>query len=142
MLIVVIMGRRSDDSACWVVHDVRVYSVLDTVVISGNYVCCSVGFGTLVGVSVFSVMRSGLLMPSAINCPRWSSVHACQRVEFAFTSPMSIECDVLYVCANCFVMRGYAVSMRLLNVCNSNVFMFFICTMTIILNVVLSVFIV
>ena len=29
--------------------------MLDTVVISGDDVCCSVGFGTLVGVFVFSV---------------------------------------------------------------------------------------
>ena len=29
---------------------------LDTVVISGEYVCCSVVYGTLVGVFVFSVM--------------------------------------------------------------------------------------
>ena len=42
-------------------------SVLDTVVISGDYVCCSVVF-------VFSVMWSELLMTSAINCPLWSSV--------------------------------------------------------------------
>ena len=28
MLIVVMMGKSSDDSACWVVHDVRLYSVL------------------------------------------------------------------------------------------------------------------
>ena len=47
MLIVVMMGRWSDDNACWVVHDVRLYSVLDTVVISGDNVCCSVVFGTL-----------------------------------------------------------------------------------------------
>ena len=52
MLIVVMMGKWSDDSACWVVHDVRLYSVLDSVVISGEYVCCSVVFGTLVGVCV------------------------------------------------------------------------------------------
>ena len=31
MLIVVMMGKWSDDSACRVVHDVRLYSVLDTV---------------------------------------------------------------------------------------------------------------
>ena len=42
MLIVVMMGRWSDDSAYWVFHDVRLYSVLDTVVISGEDVCCSV----------------------------------------------------------------------------------------------------
>ena len=50
MLIMVMIGRWSNDSARCVVHDVRFYSVLDTVVISGKYVCCSVVFGTLVGV--------------------------------------------------------------------------------------------
>ena len=44
---------------------------LDTVVISGEDVCCSVVFGTLVGVFVFSVMWSELLMTSAISCPLW-----------------------------------------------------------------------
>ena len=43
--------------------------MLDTVVISGDDVCCSVVLGTLVGVFVFSVMRSELLMTSAISCP-------------------------------------------------------------------------
>ena len=37
-------------------------------------------FGTLVGVFVFSVMWSVLLMTSAISCPLWSSVYECQRV--------------------------------------------------------------
>ena len=40
--------------------------MLDTVVMSGDDVCCSVVFGTLVGVFVFSVMWSELLMTSAI----------------------------------------------------------------------------
>ena len=61
-------------------------SVLDTVVISGDHVCCSVVFGTLVG--VFSVMWSALLLTSAISCPLWSSVCECQREECAFTSPV------------------------------------------------------
>ena len=39
--------------------------MLDTVVMSGDDVCCSVVFGTLVGVFVFSVMWSELLMTSA-----------------------------------------------------------------------------
>ena len=55
-------------------HDVRLYSVLNTVVMSGEYVCCSVVSGTLVGVLVFSVMWSELLMTSAISCSLWSSV--------------------------------------------------------------------
>ena len=41
---------------------------------SGDVVCCSVVFGTLVGVSVFSVMWSELLITSAMSCPLWSSV--------------------------------------------------------------------
>ena len=73
------MGKWSDDSACCVVHDVRLYSVI-SVVISGNDVCCSVVFDTPVGVFLFSVMWSELLMTSAISCPLWSSVYECQRV--------------------------------------------------------------
>ena len=57
--------------------------VLDTV-ISGECVCCSVVFGTLVGVFMFSVMWFELLMTSAIRCPLWSSVYGCQRVECKF----------------------------------------------------------
>ena len=45
-------------------------------VMSGDDVCCSVVFGTLVGVFVF--LWSELLMPSAISCPVWSSVYECQ----------------------------------------------------------------
>ena len=78
MLIVVMMGKWSDDSARCVVHDVWLSSVLDIVVISGEDVCCSVLFGTLVGVFVFIVMWSELLMTSAISCPLWSSVFKCQ----------------------------------------------------------------
>ena len=48
--------------------------MLDTVVIYGDDVCCSVVCGTLVGVFVFSGMWFDLLMTSAINCPLWSSV--------------------------------------------------------------------
>ena len=60
----------------------------------GDDVCCSVVFGTLVGVFVFSVMWSELLMTSAISCPLWSSVYECQRVECAFTSPVRTECGM------------------------------------------------
>ena len=49
--------------------------MLDTVVISGDDVCCSVVFCALVG--MFSVMWSELLMTSAISCPVWSSVYEC-----------------------------------------------------------------
>ena len=47
--------------------------MLDTVVMSVDDVCCSVVFGTLVGVFVFSVMWSELLMTSAISCYQCTS---------------------------------------------------------------------
>ena len=72
--------------------------MLDTVVISGEDVCCSVVFGTLVGVFVFSVMRSELLMTSTISCLIWSSVYECHKVECAFTSPVRTECGMFVMC--------------------------------------------
>ena len=57
-------------------------------------------FGTLVGVLVFSVMWSELLMTSAISCPLWSSVCECHKVECAFTSSVrtSHECGMFVMC--------------------------------------------
>ena len=76
--------------------------MLDIVVMSGNDVRCSVVFGTLVGVFVFSVMWSELLMTSAISCPLWSSVYECQRVECAFTSLLRTECGMFVMyCMQC-----------------------------------------
>ena len=64
--------------------------MLDTVVMSGDDVCCSVVFGTLVGVFVFSVM--------------WSTVYECQRVECAFTSPVRTECGMFVMyCMQCCI---------------------------------------
>ena len=40
-----------------------------SVVMSGEMACCSVVCGTLVGVSVFSMMCSELLIMSEISCP-------------------------------------------------------------------------
>ena len=76
--------------------------MLDTVVISGDDVCCSVVFGTLVVVFVFSVMWSELLKTSAISCPLWSPVYECQRMECAFTSLMRTECSMFVMnCMQC-----------------------------------------
>ena len=68
--------------------------------ISGEYVCCSMVFGTLVGVFVFSVIWSALLMTPAISCPRWSSVYECHKVEglHTFTSPVRTECGMFVMC--------------------------------------------
>ena len=64
--------------------------------ISGEDVCCSVVFGTLVG--VFSVMWSELLMTSTISCCLWSSVYKYHEVECAFTSPLRTECGMFVMC--------------------------------------------
>ena len=66
--------------------------------ISGEHVCCSVVFGTLVGVFLFRVMWSELLMTSAISCPLWSSVYECHKVECAFTSSVRTECGMSVMC--------------------------------------------
>ena len=46
---------------------VRPYSVVEIVVRSGEVACCSVVCDNLVGVSVFSIMCSELLIMSEIN---------------------------------------------------------------------------
>ena len=46
---------------------VRLYSVVEIVVMSGEVACCSVMCGTLVDVSVFSIMCSELLIMSEIS---------------------------------------------------------------------------
>ena len=45
----------------------RLYSVVEIVVMSGDVACCSVVYGTLAGVSVFSMMCSELLIVSEIS---------------------------------------------------------------------------
>ena len=57
--------------------------MLDTVDIYGEDVCCSVMFGTLVGVFVLCGHQS---------------VYECQRVECAFTSPVRTECGMFMMC--------------------------------------------
>ena len=78
--------------------NVRLYRGLYTVVISSDDVCCSVVFGTLVGVFMFGVMLSELLMISAIYCPLWSSVYEWHKVECTFTSPVRTECGMFVLC--------------------------------------------
>ena len=67
VLIVLIMGRWSEFSACIVCQLVRLYCDVEIVVMSGEVACCSVVCGTLVGVLVFSVMCSELLIMSEIS---------------------------------------------------------------------------
>ena len=67
-------------------------------------------FGTLVGVSVLSVMWLELESVSEISYPRWSSVYECQNVECAFTSPVIIELGMLVMYCMQFVMSVSMVS--------------------------------
>ena len=46
---------------------VRLYSIVEIVVMAGEVACCSFVCGTLVGVSVFSVMCTELLIMSEIS---------------------------------------------------------------------------
>ena len=68
-------------------------------VICGRVRAC----GTLVGVLVFSVMWSELLMPSAFSCPLWSSGIECQRVKLYVH--ISGEYLVWYLCDVCSGVR-------------------------------------
>ena len=52
---------------CIVCQVVQLYNVVGIVVMSGEVACCSVVCGTLVGVSVFSMMCSELLIMSEIS---------------------------------------------------------------------------
>ena len=71
--------------------------MLDTVVMSGDDVCCSVVFGTLVGVFVLSVMWSELLMTSAISCPLWSSWSVCGVVVVPYVVRAVVAVTVMHV---------------------------------------------
>ena len=62
VLIVVIMARWSEFRACIACQVVRLYSVVEIVVMYGEVACCSVVCSTLVGVSGFSLMCSELLI--------------------------------------------------------------------------------
>ena len=80
------------------------------VVMSGGVGCWCALFGTLVGVSVLSVMWLELESVSEISSPRWSSVYECQSVECAFTSPVIIELGMLVMYCMQFVMSVSIVS--------------------------------
>ena len=67
VLIVLFMGRWSEFCACNVCQVVPFYSAVEIVVMSGEVAFCSVVCGTLVGVTVFSIMCSELLIMSEIS---------------------------------------------------------------------------
>ena len=67
VLIFLIMGRLSEFSVCIVCQVVRLYSVVEIVVMSAEVACCSVVCSSLVGVSLFSIMFFELLIMSGIS---------------------------------------------------------------------------
>ena len=81
------------------------------VVMSGDVGCRCAPSGTLVEVSVLSVMWLELESVSEISSPRWSSVYECQSVECAFTSPVIIELGMLVMYCMQFVMSVSVVYM-------------------------------
>ena len=64
------------------------YSMLDTVVISGEYVCWCLALWLVCWCLVLSV----------ISCHLCSSVYECQRVECAFTFPVRTGCGMFVMC--------------------------------------------
>ena len=91
--------------------------------ISGDVVCCSVVFGTLVGVSVFSGLGCWWHLLLVILCSHQCTSAREWSVRSHIRWGLSV-CDVLYavlyVSVNYFVIRGYAVSKMFINVCNSD----------------------
>ena len=81
--------------------DMFVFCVVCLTVFVNCFVKQFAVFGTLVGVFVFSVMWSVLMMTSANSCPLRSSVYKCQRVESGFTYPVrtSVACLWCTVCS-------------------------------------------
>ena len=59
--------KRVQFSACIVCQVVRLYNVVEIVVMYGQVACCSVVCGTLVGALVFSIMCSELMIISVIS---------------------------------------------------------------------------
>ena len=89
--------------------------------ISGDYVCCSVVFSTLVGVFVFNVMWLELLMTSAISCPLWASVYAVDlqydEISLIFTAgsvSLCCGCSYVVVFGLSVMLSWYPIWMRLL----------------------------
>ena len=71
--------------------------------IFGEDVCCSLVFGTLVGVFESKIMWSELLLTSAISYPLWSSVYKSKRgcVLWCGLSVVCLCCAVCSVVCPC-----------------------------------------
>ena len=66
------------------------FSSAEMVVMSGDVGCWFWFVGSLVGVSVFSIVWVVAVIRSAISCPRWSVVGEYHNAWCAFMSPTSI----------------------------------------------------
>ena len=58
---------------------------------------------TFIGPDIFlSDLTEGPTLFAQSGCPLWSSVYKCQRVEYAFTSPVRTECSMFVMyCMQC-----------------------------------------
>ena len=97
--------------------------------ISCDDVCCSVVFGTLVGMLVCSVMWSELLMPFVISCALWSSVYGVPESGVYVHTPVRSKCGmfVMYCMQCCMPVSAVLLcvdvllSRRYINICNCDI---------------------
>ena len=87
MLMVIVIGRWSEDRSLVVFHVVFWNRLFVIVVMSGEVGCWLGLLGTLVGVSRLRVTWSDVKMMSSMVVPLWSVVGENHRGECAFTSP-------------------------------------------------------
>lgn len=99
VLIAILIGRWSEESLCSVVQVVCLCRVLWIMVMSGDVFCCSLVFGVLVGVLVFSVIWVEFVIMFSRSSPLWSLVGEYHRSEWALKSPpmMALSRVVRYV---------------------------------------------
>lgn len=83
------MGRWSELSA-WIVFQVVLLAMDELAVVMSGEVGDWFAWGSLVGVSVFSVICEEFWSRSEIRVPLWSSVLECHVVECALMSPVMI----------------------------------------------------
>ena len=102
--------------------------MLDTVVISGDDVCCSVVFGTLIGMFVFSVVRVAddicYQLSSVVISVRVPESGVCVHIsdKDCVWYVYDILYAVLYFRVSCIVVRAYAISRWYIHVFNRDMF--------------------
>lgn len=92
VLMVIMIGKWSDDSWVFVSHEVLFARDEDMVVMSGDVACCSGFGGSRVGRPWLRMMWSDCWIVSAMISPLWSvRVDESHRCECALASPAMSE---------------------------------------------------